>query len=449
VIILPVSGAVDAQAATTPYASPITMLLIGGFMLAMALERWNLHARIALNVVVRAGGRPRALILGFMIAAALLSMWISNTATALMMYPIALSVARAEAGEEGMTGAFPVALLLGVAYAASIGGVATPIGTPTNLVAIGYLRQNLDVSVGFAQWMMIGLPAAALLVPAAWLVVTRWSLKVEGGRAHAAAAEIRTRLAALGRLSAPELRVAIVFALVAAAWVFRAPLIDAHVAGLERALAALGTGVDDARAEALGDAIRTWRSLNGSNGDALIAMTGALAFFLMPAGGTAGKGSAILDWETAARLPWGMLILFGGGLSLAAATEATGLATWLGAEMAGLASLPAVVIVLVVVLVIIFLTELVSNVAVITAFMPVIGALAVESGVNPVLLAAPAAFACSCAFMFPVATASNAIVYGSGHVAMAKMVMAGLRLNLIGIVLITALAVFVAPLVFG
>jgi sodium-dependent dicarboxylate transporter 2/3/5 len=453
-VILPLSGVLDLESAAAPFANSNVLLLMGGFIIALGLERSELHARIALNVVARAGGQPRALIFGFMVAAALISMWISNSATTLMLFPIALSVARAEAGARGMEGPFPVALLLAVAYAASIGGMATPVGTPPNLIAIGYLERNAGVSISFPQWIALGLPTAALLLPSAWLVLTRLALKVERVGAPGAAAEVRARLAALGRITTPEVRVGCVFAMVALAWIFRQPALDLVIAALEShrdALAAAGEAARAARAE---NAVAHWSRINGGQSDAVIAITGALALFLIPAGrGRAAAGEpmrgALMNWETAARLPWGVLLLYGGGLSLAAAINSTGLAEWLGGEMAVLAMLPPIVVALILVTVIVFLTELTSNAATVTAFMPVVGALALQGDIDPVLLAAPVAIAGSCAFMFPVATPPNAIVYGSGHVPMAAMMSAGMRLNLISIPIVTLTTAFLAPLVFG
>ncbi len=437
------------RAAGAPYMSPIVLLLLAGFIIALALERWRLHERIALNIVVRAGGRPRLLILGFMIAAALLSMWISNTATTLMMIPIALSVAAAEErdGGEGRP-VFTLALLLGIAYAASIGGVATPVGTPTNLIAMGYLEENADRSVSFPQWMALGVPAAALMIPAAWLVVTRFAMKVPAqAPAEAAASAVRERLTALGGLTMPEARVAIVFGLVAVAWISRqfvlSPFVDGLEAEAERLAAAGSALAADAQAR-----FAYWKGMNGSSMDAVIAVTGALALFLIPAGGKIGARRPLMDWDTAVRLPWGVIILFGGGLSLAAAMRATGLAGWLGEQLAFLASWPPLLIVVLFVAAIIFLTELTSNVATVTAFMPVMADVAVQAQFDPLILAAPAAIAGSCAFMLPVATAPNAIVYATGKVRISDMIRTGFRVNLAGVVLITLSAGLLAQLMY-
>jgi sodium-dependent dicarboxylate transporter 2/3/5 len=432
-VVLPLSGALTMPAAAAPYANPTVLLYLGGFIIALGLERWNLHERVALNIVSRAGGRPRMLVLGFMAAAAVISMWISNTATALMMIPIALSVAHVETG--GRKGPFAAALLLGVAYACSIGGVATPVGTPTNLVAIGYLEETAGISVSFLQWMSIGVPVAAIFTPIAWLILTRMAFKVEAVAIGAAAGEVRARLAALGPTTAPEARIALVFGIVALCWIVRQPALDALIAELTRSGAA----------ETL---VARVRGLNGTNGDALIAIAGAIVTFLVPAGGGKGVGQALMDWESAVRLPWGVVLLFGGGLSLADAIDATGLAAWLGSALGGLGMLPAILIVLAVVVVIVFMSELASNVATVTVFMPVVGALALQGDIDLLTLAMPAALAGSYAFMLPVGTPPNAIAYGTGQMTMAEMIRAGFRLNLAAIALITISSVVLAPLIF-
>ncbi|MCG8443058.1 MAG: DASS family sodium-coupled anion symporter, partial [Caulobacterales bacterium] len=353
-----------------------------------------------------------------------LSMWISNTATTLMLIPIALSVARAEMGEDGLKSPFALALILGVAYAASIGGVATPVGTPTNLIAMGYLADNAGINLSFPQWMSIGVPAAALMIPASWWILTRLTFPVRAEAAHAGAAEVRRALERLGAMTTPETRIALVFACVGLSWMFRQPIINA-------------LGVPHLEA------------INGSQMDATIAIAGAIALFLIPAGSKEEPDARLMDWETTTKLPWGALLLFGGGFSLAAAIQATGLAVFLGESLSWLGAAPPIVMALVLVTVIIFLTEFTSNVATVTSFMPVIGAIAAATGADPLLLAAPAALAGSFAFMLPVATAPNAIVFATGHVSVAQMIRAGFRLNLIGIVIITFVGAAIAPVVLG
>lgn len=448
IALFPLLGIASTGAATAPYASPIVMLLLGGFVVALSIERWNLHTRIALNVVARFGGKPAALVAGFMLASALLSMWISNTATTLMMIPIALKVAE-EVEREGATSKFfAPALALAVAYAASIGGMATPVGTPTNLIGIGYLRNEFGISLDFASWMFLGLPAVALIVPAGWFVLTRWAFNLRGERESGAARElVEEELRRLGPMSAPEIRVAVLFGTVALLWMGR---------DLPSFLLSWVPGIP------AGEWSWGWNPLLGwigaalglpvdiQLGDTQIAMMGALASFLIPSGAKGeGESQALMTWEGLARLPWNVVILFGGGLSLAAALTATGLADWLGNQMQFLNGWPAPLLLLAIVAVVVFLTELTSNVATVTAFLPVLGVIAVEAGVPPEQLVVPVAIAGSAAFMLPVATAPNAIVYASGAVTQGQMIRAGFRLNLFAVLAIAGVGAAAAMLGFG
>ncbi|MEO0608134.1 MAG: SLC13 family permease [Pseudomonadota bacterium] len=415
-VIVPLIGAGSLREASAGYSSPIVMLLLGGFIIALGIERWNLHKRIALNIVSRVGSHPAALILGFMIATALLSMWISNTATTLMMVPIAISAAVALKDE---TGRFVTALLLGVCYAASIGGVATPIGTPTNLIAIQWLEDNAGSTIGYAQWMSFGVPALVLLVPVAWWVVTRNLPRLADG--ESALQEVQSQREALGGVTAPEARAALVFGVVALLWVARVPL----------QMTARAEGWD-----------LPWLLAMSDMG---IAAAGAVTMFLVPAGKAHKR--ALLNWEEAVKLPWGVLILFGGGISLGQAVTRTGLSTWIGDQMTALSVLPPIFFIAAVVALVIFLTELTSNVATMTTLAPILGALAAAIGAAPASLLAPAAVAASCAFMLPVATAPNAIIYATDKVPIGQMIARGVRINLIGIVIISAVGFWLAPLV--
>ncbi|WP_018149457.1 SLC13 family permease [Henriciella marina] len=416
-VVLPLIDAGTPRTVGGDYMHHIVVLLLGGFVIAMGIERWGLHKRIALNVVTRVGTAPRMLVLGFMVATALLSMWISNTATTLMMVPIALSAAAAVGGEDR---AFPVALLLGVCYAASIGGVATPIGTPTNLIAINWLQAEAGATIGFPQWMAFGIPTACVLVPAAWWAVTRELPKSASGTA--AHAEIEDQRRGLGRISTSEARAAAVFGLIAFLWVMRLIIVGA----LETAGWPLLS------------------SYSGAQVDMMIAIFGAVLMFLVPAGKSEGR--ALLNWEEAERLPWGVLILFGGGIALGNAVTRTGLSAWIGEQLSVLSVLPPLVFIVAVVTLVIFLTELTSNVATMTTLAPILGALAIGVGAAPESLLGPAAVAASCAFMLPVATAPNAIIYASGEISIGQMMKRGLRVNLIGIVIISAIGYWLAPL---
>ncbi|GGG95387.1 di- and tricarboxylate transporter [Glycocaulis albus] len=438
--LFPLLGIASAREAAFPYADPIVMLLLGGFVVALGIERWNLHARIALNVVAAFGSRPSLMLLGFMIASGVLSMWISNTATTLMMIPIALKVAEAVEKEGVDTKMFAPALALAIAYSASIGGLATPVGTPSNLIAIGYLERTAERSISFPEWMMLGLPAAALIIPAAWIILTRFAFKIPSragsGEGHAL---VIAEKKALGRMTTPEKRVAMAFGTVALLWMGR------ELPGVLIGMGDISFGWNPLLAW-MSSALNLPVTLRLN--DMQIAMAGALAMFLIPAGGPEGRGRALMDWETTQRLPWGVLVLFGGGLSLAAAMDATGLSGWIGSHLAIVAELPLPVVVLILAFMVVFLTELTSNVATTTAFLPVLGGVAAAAGVPAEHLILPVALAASCSFMLPVATAPNAIVYASGAVTMGQMIKAGFRINLVAAPLIALLASFIAPFVF-
>ena len=414
-IFLPLFGITSPDQAARPYGDDVIFLLLGGFIIAMAMQRWNLHKRIALNILARVGGHPAALIGGFMAAAALLSMWISNTATTLMMIPIALSVANAvSGGKKGHT--FTIALVLGVAYASSIGGFGTIIGTPPNAIAVGYLADNHGIDISFAQWMMFGIPVVFLMVPAAWLVLTKWAFPLKGIRAEKGKQAIINELKDLGLITTPEKRTAFLFALIAFSWMFR-PLLN-DLPGL------------------------------GGLNDMTIAIAGAVVMFVIPSGSKQQKGAFLLNWEWAVKLPWGVILLFGGGLSLANAIKITGLSLWMGEALSGLTAFPLLFLMLALIVMVVFLTELTSNTATTAGLMPVLGALAVVGDYNPLLLAVPAALAASCAFMLPVATAPNAIVFASGQVTIPQMCKAGFRLNLVAIIIVTTLSYALVPLIF-
>ena len=422
-VFLPLSGVMPIAEAAVPYANRIILLLMGGFIIAKSVERWGLHKRIALNVVSRAGTRSKALLGGFMLASALLSMWISNTATTIMLTPIAISVGLA-LGQEGKPPAkFIISLLLAVAYGASIGGLGTPVGSPTNLIIIGYLETEANISISFGQWMLLGLPVVLVLLPAAWAILSFASGSDEQMSRGAGQSLINEEIKALGRMSSPEKRTLLVFLIVAFFWVFRKPLQAIDFPG----------------------GIAPFAGLT----DHVTAIAGAILLFLVPSGSRKQPGTALLDWDTARDIPWGVLLLFGGGLSLAAAISGTGLAAWLGNELQFVAALPVLLILLSVTTFVIFATEMTSNVATASTLLPVIGAMAVAGGLDPMLLAAPVAMAASCAFMLPIATGPNAVVFASGHIPLKRMAMIGLWLNLAAIVLITLVVRVVAPLVFA
>lgn len=409
-VMIPLLGGGNERQAAAPYANPIVLLLLGGSILAVAIERWGLHRRIALNILAPVGDRPRLLVLGFMAATALISMWISNTATALMMLPIALSVA-ATTGNHRL---FSQAMVLGVAYASSIGGVATPIGTPTNLIAMGWLSEN-QRAVSFADWMAIGVPAMLVMLPLAWMILV-WRLP-SGLRIAGAAVELAAERQALGGLTTPETRCLAVIGLVIIGWVF-------------------------------GDLIQEFPPLKDMT-DLVVVMVGAVALMVIPAGGGEKRGRNLLSWEEAVKAPWAVILLFGGGISLAEAMERTGLALWLGDQLGGLAGVHPLLLVLVITGLVIVMTEFMSNVATITMMLPILAVLAKAAGIDPVTLVVPAAIAASCGFMMPAGTGSNAAAYATGRTSVAGMMGHGFFVNLVALMVMTAVGFWLAPQILG
>ena len=413
-VLFPLVGAGDVREAAAPYANPIIFLFMGGFLIALAMERCDLHRRVALHLLARVGSRPAPLIGGFMVATAFLSMWVSNTAVTLMMLPIGVSVIRI-AGDETAGGGrsrFGLALMLGIAYAASIGGVGTLVGTPPNAFLAGFLEETYGIQIGFAEWLMLGLPLVIVALPVVFWLLTRFIVRVERDEIPGVREHISGALQSLGAATTAERRVGAVFVAAAVLWVAR-PILENWVSGLS---------------------------------DAGIAIACGLALFVLPAG--KGEG-ALLDWETAEKLPWGILILFGGGLSLAATIDRTGLNVWLGGLVAGLAEWPPALFILLVVTLVVVLTELTSNTATTAALLPVLGATALQVGWDPRLIVVPAALAASCAFMLPIATPPNAIVYGSGQVTIGEMARAGIWVNLVMTAIITVLSIWLLPVAFG
>tara|TARA_Y100000758_G_scaffold166264_1_gene117986 strand:+ start:96 stop:1583 length:1488 start_codon:yes stop_codon:yes gene_type:complete len=428
--LFPIFGISDVQSAASPYANKIIYLFFGGFLIATAIQKWNLHKRIALIVLqsdfkfsflglkfrITVGSNGASLVGGFMLTAALISMWVMNTSTTIMLLPIGLAVITVvkdtvrELSEKQATN-FQLALLLGIAYGATIGGMSTLIGTGPNGMLAGFMLDNYNLDISFTDWMKVGVPLSATMLPLAWLVLTKVIYPVNFETSPETKSLLTELKNELGKFSGAEVRVFIVFLLTVLAWLSRSAL--DNIPGL------------------------TYLS------DAGIAMIAALILFLLPSGNAEKKGP-LLDWKDAQEnVPWGLLVLFGGGLSLANAVQSTGLAVWLGNLIPG--GVSVVIIVILIVTMIIFLTELTSNMATTATFLPVVAAIAVQSNFDPLLVTAAVAIAASCAFMLPVATPPNAIVFGSGLIKVPEMARAGFLLNVIGIVLVSIVAVFLVP----
>lgn len=427
--LVPIAVFPIAQVATFaqvggPYASSTIFLFLGGFLLALGLQRWNLHRRMALAVVMAVGTSPKRLILGFMVATGFLSMWVSNTATAVVMLPIGLSVLQLTAGIVGgmrKQKNFATGLMLAIAYSASIGSLGTLIGTPPNALLAGYMKEAHDITIGFGQWMMVGVPVAATFTLIAWLVLINVFKpemdEIPGGREL-----IREEIQKMGPWTRPQIMVGIIFLVAALTWVF-APLIIA------------------------------WTGSSIQYDDAIVGIIAGLLMFTLPANGKTGV--RLLDWKTANEVPWDVLLLFGGGLSLSGMFTATGLSLWIGEKAKSLEVLPIFLLMGAVALLVLVLTEFTSNTATAATFLPIMGGVAVGIGLtgatemNVLLLTIPVALSATCAFMLPVATPPNAIAYGSGYVKIGDMIKGGIWLNLIAVVLITLAAYFIAVPVFG
>ena len=468
-VALPMAGASPVREAAAPYAHELIFLFMGGFLIALAMQRWSLHRRMALMALRAAGDHPAGIVACFMGVTAFFSMWVSNTATAVMMLPIALSIiglveqvepgsvaGGAGNGGEGNNGAgngsenaaagngdagsggtgngstgnggpgsktrphFALCLLLGIAYAASIGGIGTIIGTPPNVFLASFIQSNLGQEISFVRWMGVGVPLVAVFLPLTWLVLTRFLYPLRVVRIEGSRQVTEKAYRELGAMSRGEGVVLAVFLLAALSWIARPLLVEVQIGDLNP-LAGLS--------------------------DPVIAMVAALALFVVPV--DVKRRIFVMNWETAVKLPWGILLLFGGGLSLAAAIRANGVGEFIGHQLAFLSGIPTMLLVMAVIALVIFLTELTSNTATTATFIPILAALAPVFDLHPFILIVPAAIAASCAFMLPVATPPNAIIFGSGHVTIQQMIRAGFWLNLMGVVLITMLVYTVMMRMLG
>ena len=427
-VLFPLLGILSGRETAPIYFNHIIVLFIGGFMIALTMQRWNLHRRIALNIIARVGGGPARLVLGFMVAAAFLSMWISNTATAVMMTPIGLAIIMQM---EERTGAasrrFSVGLLLGIAYGCSVGGMTTLVGTPPNLsfARIHELLFPAAPAIAFGQWMIVALPIGAIMLLAAWFLITQVlyraprEARIEGG-------VIAAERARLGPISFAERAVLAVFAATALLWVFR---VDLQLGGLT---------------------LPGWSRLApwpGLIDDGVVAIAMASLLFLIPAKNSK-PGERLMGAEVLPKLPWNVVLLIGGGFALAAAFQETGLAQLIGGQLDAVAALPTFALILCVCLALTFLTELTSNTATTEMILPILASVAVVTGIHPLLLMVPATMSASCAFMMPVATPPNAIVFGSDRLTIAEMARAGIFLNLLGALVISTVVYTLGLAVF-
>lgn len=424
IILFPLTNGLDIEATTSSYGSDTIFLFMGGFMIALAMEKWNLHKRIALTIISIIGTNTNRIILGFMIATGFLSMWISNTATAMMMVPIGLAIIyqvsdalkddpSVDTSKENF--GFGKALMLGIAYSASIGGIATLIGTPPNALLAGAVKKLYGIEISFAHWMLFGVPFAWIFILLVWIYLVKVAFPLKLKQLPGGKAVIEDEKKNLGKPSFEEKAVFVVFILAAFAWITRTFLLETFV--------------------------------NGNINDAIIAMTAGIILFIIPAKNK--KGDHLLDWESAVKLPWGILLLFGGGLAIAAGFIDSGLSEWIGSQLSALQGANLFVVLLVVTGLVIFLTEITSNTATGSMMYPIMASLAVALGIHPYAVMVAAAVAASCAFMLPVATPPNAVVFGSGYLRIPDMVKAGFALNIIGIFLVTLAIYFFLPVVWG
>jgi solute carrier family 13 (sodium-dependent dicarboxylate transporter), member 2/3/5 len=417
IILFPITGAMKLSVTTASFGHKYVFLYIGGFILAIAIEKWNLHKRIALNIIAIIGTSVQSIILGFMVATAFLSMWISNTATTVMMLPIGMAIISQLKDNpdtiEDENKTFGKALMLAIAYSASIGGVATLIGTPPNLILAGILEDHYNIELTFSKWMMYGLPISLVLLFICWQYLTKAAFTFKQNDFPGGKAEINRQIKLLGKMSYEEKTVLIVFITTAFLWITRSFLLKRIIPAID---------------------------------DTIIALVSAFVLFLLPS--KTKKGSQIIDWASAVKLPWGILLLFGGGLAIAEGFKTSGLAIWIGSQISLIENLPLFVLLFIIILAVNFLTEITSNLATTAMLLPVIAPVALALNVHPFTLMVGVTVAASCAFMLPVATPPNAVVFGSGYLKIPDMVKTGIWMNIISIILVTLATYYLLPLLW-
>ena len=429
-VVLPLTDSVPLQAASAPYAHELIFLFLGGFFLALAMERWGLHQRIAIRALMTERGQPLGIIACCMGVTAFLSMWVSNTATTIMMIPIAVSIIKmvesnkTDLNRKELNGKsisnFSVALLLGIAYAASIGGIGTIIGTPPNIFLVSFIKDTYDLEISFVRWMGLGVPLVVIFIPITWFILTKVIYPIRNLDIGIGIKSKDSTFKLIGPISRGEVMTLAVFLLTAGAWITRPILNGIH----------------------FGD-IQPFAKLT----DSVIAMSAGLMLFILPV--ELKRRIFVLDWNTAVKTPWGVLLLFGGGLSLANAIRINGVDEFIGNQLSGLGGIPTFCLVVLVIGLVIFLTEMTSNTATTATLIPILAALSTGFNMHPFMLIVPAAMAASCAFMLTVATPPNSIIFGSGYVTIQKMIRAGLFLNFIGMALITLLTYTIMIWILG
>lgn len=412
IILFPLTGALDLASTTASFGHKYIFLYMGGFMLAIAIEKWGLHRRIALNIINLIGTGTDRIVLGFMLATAFLSMWISNTATSVMMVPLGVAiVTQYNSSNTAKEHPFGKILMLAIAYSASIGGFATLIGTPPNLVLAGVLEENYGVQISFFKWMSFGFPISALLIFVCWKYLTKYTFKNTGGEFPGGKTEIRKLLSELGKITSEERTVLILFICTALAWMGRS-LIQMIIPALD---------------------------------DTIIAIVAGTLLFVIP---SSKKGERIINWEEAVKMPWGIIILFGGGMALAKGFTSTGLAEWIALQMTLMQGVSLILFILILVASVNFLTEITSNLATTAMLLPILAPMALAFDLHPYMILVSVTISASCAFMLPVATPPNAVVFGSGYLRIPDMIRSGVFMNLISILLITVVTYFYLPFIW-
>ena len=418
VVLFPLTGGMELAETTASFGHRYIFLYIGGFILAIAIERWNLHKRIALNIIQLIGTNVKNVILGFMLATAFLSMWISNTATSVMMLPIGMSIISQLIDNpktvENENQNFGKALMLAIAYSASIGGMATLIGTPPNLVLATIVQETYGIEITFSKWFMFGLPISLILLAICWKYLTEIAFTFKQKKFPGGRNEINKQLKSLGKLSYEEKMVLLIFVGTAFAWITRSFLLQKLIPNLD---------------------------------DTIIAVIAGILLFILPA--SKSKNRKLINWEEAVKLPWGILLLFGGGLALAQGFKTSGLAEWIGGQLTLLEGASIFILLLFLIALVNFLTEITSNLATTAMILPILAPLSLVLDVNPFMLMVGATVAASCAFMLPVATPPNAVVFGSGYLRIPDMAKTGVWMNLFSIIFLTIMVYFLLPILWG